>query len=448
MHIGCSGRNVSGELVGKRLLVLGGTRINCEIVRAARDLGLTVGVADYYPAEQSPGKQIADESYLVSAVDAEAVANLVRDEGFDGILTGFTDSLLASYARACELAGLPCYGTADQFAFFTDKGLWKRAFEGCGIPVVEGYDAESLLADPSRAAYPVLLKPSDASGSRGVGVCRSAEGYAEAYGRALSFSKRGKVLAERYMELPEVTAFWVFEDGMCRLAALADRHMRADQPGVLPLPVGYTFPSRFLERYERCAAPAVGAMLREWGVRDGMMFLQCFVDCDKFRIYDIGFRPTGSLEYAVLERACGYNPLKCLIRHAVTGEMSAGGASLPVDPRLGGAWGYNVSRLMRPGRIGRMEGIGELSAVPGVAKVFASYIPGEELPSAALGELRQIAVRVIGVASSLDAMLGEVDVVQRLVRVFSDEGVDLLLPGLDTSACRKAYAAAGFEEGR
>ena len=66
------------DLEGKRLLVMGGTRITCEIIRAAKRLGCFVGVADYYPISKSPGKQIADAAYEVSTLDIDAMSVLIK----------------------------------------------------------------------------------------------------------------------------------------------------------------------------------------------------------------------------------------------------------------------------------------------------------------------------------------------------------------------------------
>ena len=97
------------NLIGKKLLVLGGTNMSCEIVQKAKELGLYVIVADY--DENAPAKIIADKASMVSATDVDAVVNLIKEEGIDGILTGFIELLLPFYQQICEKAKLPCYAT-------------------------------------------------------------------------------------------------------------------------------------------------------------------------------------------------------------------------------------------------------------------------------------------------------------------------------------------------
>lgn len=422
------------DLCGKRLLVLGGTRISCEIVRKAHELGVTVGVADYNEPAKSPAKLIADEGYLVSATDVGGVVSLIQDRRFDGVLTGFADVLLPCYARICETAGLPCYGTEEQFRIFIDKDRYKAVLAEHGVPTVPGTRVSSPEEfERSDMRCPVVVKPADSSGSRGVTVCWDARDAPGAIRDALGFSASGTVLVERYMTGREATVFWLFRDGACKVSALGNRHMRSDQGKGIALPVGYSFPSNLLPRYLDHVAPKARAMFEDLGVRDGMMFMQCFEEGGDLLVYDIGYRLTGSLEYQIIERACGTSPLAMLINHALTGEMCSAEEFTAIDPYMGGAYCYNVSTLMRPGVVGAIEGVADVEALPGVVGTFISYVPGEELPFSAVGELRQIAVRTLGVAPDKAGLAQSIGDVVRSIRVASPTGEDLTLPGLDAS---------------
>jgi len=97
------------NIIGKRLLILGSSRLSCEIVRKARKMGVDVIVTDWYPIEKAPAKQIANKSYDVSTTDIDAIVKLIYDEGIDGVLTGFTDSALPHYAQICSRLNLPLH---------------------------------------------------------------------------------------------------------------------------------------------------------------------------------------------------------------------------------------------------------------------------------------------------------------------------------------------------
>ena len=118
---------------GKRLLILGGSRITCEIIKHAKRMGVVTAVTDWYPLEKSPAKQIADEAYYESTSDINAMSKLIQEKKFDGVLTGFTDSVLPYYAKMCEENNLPSYGTEKQFDIFIDKDKYKKLMRKYGV---------------------------------------------------------------------------------------------------------------------------------------------------------------------------------------------------------------------------------------------------------------------------------------------------------------------------
>ena len=131
------------DLKGKRLLILGGSRISCEIIRHARAMGIVTGVTDWYALEKSPAKQMADEAYFENTSDIDAMAELIRSKKFDGVITGFTDSVLPYYAQMCQKAGLPAYGTKEQFDIFIDKEKYKALMREFDVPTIPEYSVDA-----------------------------------------------------------------------------------------------------------------------------------------------------------------------------------------------------------------------------------------------------------------------------------------------------------------
>lgn len=422
------------ELNGKRLLILGGSRISCEIIRHARALGITTGVTDWYPLEKSPAKQAADEAYYESTSDMDAMLRLITEKKFDGVITGFTDSVLPYYAEMCERAGLPAYGTKRQFELFTDKEQYKKLMREHGVPTIPEYSVDLERFDETTAAvsYPVIVKPSDGSGSRGITICKNKEELRAALSMAREASKGKAVLVEQYVDAPEATVFWLFLDGTYHVSLLGNRHIKRNQGEEnLPLPVGYTYPAAVLPDFLEREAPKMKEMFRSVGIQNGMMFMQCKLVDGVCLVYDIGYRMTGSLEHINLLATCGYDPMDMLIRFALTGKMDDGTLAGRIDPYLGGRYAYNVSLLCRPGRIGQIRGLEEIERLPGVIRAVVAHPEGDEITLAMKGRLAQITVRVLGRADSLTQMQNEMLEIQRLAHVISEQGEEMILPGLD-----------------
>ena len=414
------------ELKGKRLLILGGMRISCEIVRMAKALGIYTIVADYNKIEDSPGKQIADEAVNLSVIDVDAVVDYVKNNAIDGVFVGFNDMLLPYYAEICQRAGLPCYGTKDQFETLIAKDQYKALCRQFGVPTIPEYDIND-----EHIKYPVLVKPVDSSGSRGITICHNRQELDEAVEIGRKASKTGKVLIERYMDGRDVTVFWTFQDGNYYLSALANRHVKHNQgTDVIPLPVGYTFPSVYLPKYRAEVEDNCKRMFKHLGLKDGMMFMQCKVEDGMCYVYDLGYRLTGSLEYKILERVCGYNPLEMMICHALTGKMGEESIADRAVPEFKTP-AFNVSCLCAPGTIEKIEGINEVKAMPEVEDVVIAHTLGETITEQMKGLLAQITVRVLGSVANKEQLLPTMQKIDNTIHIVGSEGEELLLPGIE-----------------
>ncbi len=423
------------NLKGKRLLILGGSRISCEIVRHARAMGIVTAVTDYYALERSPAKQIADEAYYEDTSKVDAMAAFIKEKKFDGVLTGFTDSVLPYYAEMCEKAGLPAYGTKHQFEIFIDKHKYKALMRQFDIPTIPDYLVDLDRFDETTAgiAYPVIVKPSESSGARGITVCYSKEELKNAISLASITSEDNQVLVERYIDKPEVTVFWLFVDGNYHLMMIGNRHVKHNQEGVIPLPAGYTYPSSVQPRFLEETAPKMEKMFRSLDIKNGMMFMQCKNVDGECWVYDIGYRLTGSLEYINLKEMCGYDPLDMLISFALTGDMNEPDIHKKADPYFGGKYTYNVSILCKPGKIAEITGLDKVRNLPGVIRAVVAHPEGDEITQKMKGLLAQITVRILGRANTIEEMMNEMLEIQRLIHVISDKGEEMTLPGLEES---------------
>lgn len=405
---------------------MGGMRISCEIVKKAQSMGIYTLVADYNKIEDSPGKQIADEAVDLSVIDVNAVVDYVKNNHIDGVFVGFNDMLLPYYAEICEKCGLPCYGTKEQFETLITKDQYKALCRQFGVPTIPEYDINDV-----NIKYPVLVKPVDSSGSRGITICNNREELEAAVEVGKKASKQGEILIERYMDGREVTVFWTFQDGNYYLSALANRHVKHNQgDDVIPLPVGYTFPSVYLPKYRKEVEENSKRMFRHLGLKDGMMFMQCKVEDGICYVYDLGYRLTGSLEYKILECVCGYNPLEMMICHALTGKMGEESIADKVVPEFKTP-AFNVSCLCAPGTIKEIFGIEEVKRMPGVIDAVLGLIPGETIAKQQRGLLAQVAVRVLGTVPNKKELLPVMQRVGNTVNIIGENGEELLLPGIE-----------------
>ena len=92
-----------------------------EMLRTARKKNIYTIVTDYDTPEKSMGKQIADEYWMISTTDIDALEQKCREEQIDGIVTGVSEFNLEVNMELCKRLGLPCYCTPEAWHFSRDK---------------------------------------------------------------------------------------------------------------------------------------------------------------------------------------------------------------------------------------------------------------------------------------------------------------------------------------
>ena len=416
---------MTSALKNKKLLIIGGDSFSVDIVKTAQSMGIYTIVTDWYDTKRSPAKLVADEYWNTSIEDYDLLTKQIKEHHVDGILTGFTDSYLLAYQHLCEINNFPSYGTKEQFEILTNKALSKEWCKRFNVPTIQQYNASD-----TDIQFPVIIKPVDGSGSRGLHICHNKEELQDAIVASKKSSKQGEVIIERYMTGREVTIFWTFVDGKYYLSAIGNRHVKQNQgENVIPLPVGYTFPSIVTPKYQREVEEQAKQMFSELGIQNGMMFMQCKIEDGTCYVYDIGYRLTGSMEYKILEVVSGYNPLKMLINFALTGKMIDEDISTKVNPTTMSP-SYNVSCLCAPGTIAAINGCDILMQEEGIIDSILTHFPGETITEEMKGLLTQITVRVLGSVKNQEELFSTMKHIGETIHIISTDNRQLLLPGI------------------
>ena len=187
----------------KKIMLLGGSAQQVVAIETAKRLGYETVLCDFLP--DNPGQYAADKFYLVSTTDKQAVLEVAQHERIDGILAYASDPAAPTAAYVAERMGLPgspysaveTLCNKDQFrAFLAEHGF-------C-TPKAKGYrSVADALADVVGGVfrYPVIVKPVDSSGSKGVGRIDVPEQARKALEYAMSFSREKRLIVEEYVEM-------------------------------------------------------------------------------------------------------------------------------------------------------------------------------------------------------------------------------------------------------
>lgn len=311
------------NIKGKKLLILGSTELISTIVKKAKELGVYTIVTDNRTLDKAPAKKIADSYYNIDISDIEGIKKLVSDEGIDGVLTGFTDSYMSYYLQICRETGLPCYGDERPFEIATDKAAFKDACIDAGVPVIPGgyagtFDETERLA--KQIGFPLMIKPIDNSGSRGVIKSKSDKDLKDAYEYAMSFSAKKIVMVEKYLNCENIAVSYFAANGDIRLSTTDDRYVYKSPISGSSTASYSEYPSRYTERYIREVDEKVVNMLKQNGFAEGVISLQAFVDEKSFYFCEMCYRLSGGQHYLLVENQNGIDQFALIIQYAVTGR--------------------------------------------------------------------------------------------------------------------------------
>lgn len=203
----------------KSVLIFGVGPLQQSIINRARKIGLyTVGID---PCEDATCRGDVDAFEVVGGQDYEGTCAVVEKYGIDAIVTAATDKPLVMMARIAEKYGFPFY-SVETAQWSTDKFQMKQRFELGDVPHARGRLVKSV-EETADMVYPVIVKPRDNSGSRGVKLCRTKEELEQSMAEALEYSKLDSVLVEEFIEGPEYSIEGLHYDGKSEVIQFTEK---------------------------------------------------------------------------------------------------------------------------------------------------------------------------------------------------------------------------------
>ncbi len=163
------------------------------------------------PCEDAFCKDDVDAFEVVGGQDYEGTCAVVEKHGIDAIVTAATDKPLVMMARIAEKYGFPFF-SVETAKWSTDKFQMKQRFLEGGVPCAKGRLVKSA-EETADMVYPVIVKPRDNSGSRGVKLCRSKEELEASMSEAFEVSRLDTVLVEEFIEGQEYSIEGLHYDG-------------------------------------------------------------------------------------------------------------------------------------------------------------------------------------------------------------------------------------------
>jgi len=317
----------------KKILMLGGSAQQVPAIEAAKEMGYHTVLIDYL--QDNPGQYVADKWYQESTTDVETVYRIAKEEGVSGILPYASDPAALPAAIVCERLGLPTnpaksveiLGVKHKFRDF----LANNDF-ACPRKVTFHLDevTDEVENEIRNLTFPIVVKPTDSSGSKGVSFLKDISSLKDAVDYAAQYSRNKIIIAEEFISrgFPDVIGGDIFvENG--KIVLYGDMACLRDDGGKSLIPIGEKKPNGLTDSQEKAVRGELQRIVTALKIKQGELNIEILLDeNDQPHFLELGPRAGGNMIPIQLSDAFGVDLIKANVAAAMGEPMNLN----PVEP--------------------------------------------------------------------------------------------------------------------
>ncbi len=336
----------------KKLMILGGSRYILPVIKAAHELGAYVITCDYLPDNYA--HRFADHYENISVIDREKVLEYAEKEKIDGISAFACDAGVVSAAYVAEKMGLPAPGPLESVEILQNKGLFRSFLKehGFHVPVSKSFrDYNEALAAIDMFRFPVIVKPTDSCGSKGVTRVDDPEKLKEAISVAVNRSFCGEFIIEEFITqagfASDSDAFSV--DGELKFISFNSQRFdaKAENPYT---PAGFSWPASISAEHQNELTSEIQRLLRLLSMGTSIYNIEARVGTDGIAyIMEVSPRGGGNRLAECVRYATGVDMIDNSVRAALGEEL------LPMHAcKYNGDWAEVILHSQRAGQFDKL----------------------------------------------------------------------------------------------
>ncbi len=309
----------------KKILMLGGSHFQIPAIKYAKSSGYHVIVADYL--DDNPGKTYADEYYNISIVDKEKILALSKKLKIDGILSYAADpgAPTAAYvAQKLDLPGNPY----ESVKILQRKDLFRKFLSKNGFNVPNSKSFKNLedaknFSKTRLSFNPIILKPVDSSGSKGVSKLHDLKNFQNLFNNAMKYSISKTIIIEDFIEkdIYQMDGDGFVWNNKLVFACFGNQHNDLDCNPYVPM--GISFPYVQSKKIQQKAFNIVDSILNLLDMKVGGLNIEYLTDKNNnVYILEIGPRSGGNLIPEVIKYSTGVDLIAASVEGAMGKDMS------------------------------------------------------------------------------------------------------------------------------
>lgn len=308
----------------KKLMLLGGIRYLLPVIKAAHEQGYYVITVDYLP--DNIAHRYSDEYVNVSIVDKDAVLKVAKEKEIDGIMSFGVDPGVEAASYVQNKLGLPSFGPYESVEILQNKDRF-RAFlteNGFNVPWAFGFSSvKEAMEKSDRFSYPLIVKPTDSAGSKGVTRVDNEEQLQSALIYAKEHSIKGNIIVEEFIERQGCSSDTDCFSVNGKLKFVSFSAQRFDSNAANPYtPAAFSWPSTMKKNEESELTSEIQRLLKLLNMRTTIYNIETRVGTNgKPYIMEVSPRGGGNRLAEMLRYATGVDLITAAVRAAVGDEL-------------------------------------------------------------------------------------------------------------------------------
>lgn len=304
----------------KKLMLLGGLRYLIPVIEAAHKLGIYVITCDYLP--DNIAHKYSDEYCNISILDKEAVLNEARRLQIDGIMSFAVDPGVVTAAYVADKMGLPQSGPYESVCILQNKDRFREFLtkNGFNVPKAKGFSPEDdILKGIEGFEWPLIVKPTDSAGSKGVKRIDNLSQLNEAIKNAFDHSFSKRIIIEEFIEQEGCSSdsdcFSV--DGVLKFVSFSAQRFDKDAPNPYT-PSAFSWPSTMTEEQESELSSELQRLITLLGMKTSIYNVETRVGKNgKAYIMEVSPRGGGNRLSEMIRFSTGVDLITNAVRTAV-----------------------------------------------------------------------------------------------------------------------------------
>ena len=300
----------------KRVILLGAIAPFCDLVYEMEHMGIYPVICDYY--SDAPAKKMGYPAYDISTMDLEKLLQIAKFHHVDGVMSAFSDrNLFAAYEIGKQL-DLPQLFELNKIELLTDKRKMKAFFLKARLPVIkycilkQGFEVDDL----KQMHFPMVVKPVDAYGSKGIFVCNNVAQIRAHFQDVIceSLKYQDQIIVEEFYLGDEISINAWVKDGHPYLTCIYDviRNYGSD----IQL-AAVSFPSKYVSGNTVFFEKLLEHIVKKCKIQNGPVTLQCFIGNEGIKIGELLYRLAGGSTYLYTTYLGGPNLAKMQIQYSI-----------------------------------------------------------------------------------------------------------------------------------